>query len=144
MRVSKVISYMDSGTFSAPTGFMVLVQHQQLPKTQGLHGWERGYMDAGTFSAPAMFMVLVSTNKHNVHMFSNVFCGCWTYIDRTIPIHIHVQQQQCSTSGLPGWWYMFTALLKILNRENWFRIYFFFAFFKMKINTNAFWQFRWR
>jgi len=30
-------------------------------------------MDAGTFSAPAMFMVLVSTNKHNVHMFSNVF-----------------------------------------------------------------------
>ena len=70
---AKMRACMDAGTSSAPTGFMVLVQHQQLPKTQGLHGWERGYMDAGTFSAPAMFMVLVSTNKHNVHMFSNVF-----------------------------------------------------------------------
>ena len=137
-----------------PAWMLVLLQHQQgswyLCSTNSYLKL-RDYMDEKgatwmlvLFQHQQCSWYLFSTNKHNVHMFSNVFCGCWTYIDRTIPIHIHVQQQQCSTSGLPGWWYMFTALLKILNRENWFRIYFFFAFFKMKINTNAFWQFRWR
>ena len=99
----KLRDYMDE---KGATWMLVLFQHQQC-------SW---YLSAPTntmFTCSAMF-----------------FCGCWTYIDRTIPIHIHVQQQQCSTSGLPGWWYMFTALLKILNRENWFRIYFFLCIFQ--------------
>ena len=101
----KLRDYMDE---KGATWMLVLFQHQQC-------SW---YLSAPTntmFTCSAMF-----------------FCGCWTYIDRTIPIHIHVQQQQCSTSGLPGWWYMFTALLKILNRENWFRIHFSLHFSKWR------------